>query len=81
MMDGLSICTGEGLYCTFCDMRTVVVCLDAAGRIVDVDVEGVQMSADLFYGREVLDNCGAGFEDLRFSCFGVAGGIILGSHL
>lgn len=38
------------------------------------------MGADLFHGREVLDGCGAGFEDLRFGGFGVAWGVVLGGH-
>lgn len=46
--------------------------LDAASGIIRVDVEGVQMCADLLYGSEILDCGGAGFEDGRFEAYGVA---------
>lgn len=61
-----------GIY-TLCDMGTVVICLHAACLVGGVDVECVQVCADVLHGCEVLDGAGAGFEYLAFGGFGGAG--------
>lgn len=47
--------------------------LDAAGGIVGVDVEGVQVCADLLDGGEVLGHAGACLEDVAFGGFRAPG--------
>lgn len=47
-------------------MRAIVVGLNSSGRVISVDVEGIQECADLFDWREVLDHRRAGFEHLTF---------------
>lgn len=60
-------------------MRAIVIRLNASGRVVGVDVEGIQERADLFDWREILDYRRASFKHLallrkRFAwnptCFG-----------
>ena len=51
---------------TFCEMRTIVICLDATSWVIGVDVECVQMGAYLFYWLEVLNHCCAGLEHSAF---------------
>ena len=58
---------------TLCDMGTVVICLHVALLVGGVDVECVQVCADVLHGREVLDGAGAGLEYLAFGRFGGAG--------
>jgi len=52
---------GDGRYLgsTFVEVRAVVVRFDAAGGFGGVDVECVQVGADIVYGAEALD----GLED------------------
>ena len=47
---------------TLCQMRAIVVRLDTSGFVGGVDVEGMQMRADLLDWREVLDHGRAGLE-------------------
>lgn len=58
---------------TLRQVRAVVVRLDAATRILGVDVECVQVRADLLDRREVLHHAGASLEDAALCCPGVAG--------
>lgn len=51
-----------------------MVRLDAASRVVSVDMEGVQVGADLLRWGEVLDHAGAGVEDFVLHGAGAAGG-------
>lgn len=70
-------------------MCAVVICLDAAGWIVGVNVECVEMGADLLDGRKVLGHAGARFEDATFGCAWIAldaaelgtGAFCTGGHL
>ena len=55
-------------------VRAVVVRLDTTSRVVGVDVEGVQVGADLLRWGEVLDHAGAGIEDFVLHGQGAAGG-------
>lgn len=45
-------------------MRAIVVCLDASGRVIGVDMEGIQECANLFDWREILDHRRARFKHL-----------------
>lgn len=49
-----------------------MVCLDAAGWIVGIDVECVEMGTDLLDGREVLGHAGACFKDTTLGCSWIA---------
>lgn len=52
-------------------MSAIVIGLDTSGWIVGVDVECIEMCADLFYGREVLDHGSSALEDSTLHCPGI----------
>ena len=49
-------------------MSAIVIGFDASGWIVGVNVECMEMCADLFYWREVLDHCSSAFENSTLHC-------------
>lgn len=51
---------------TFRDMRAVMIRLDTPGRIISVDMERVQVCADLLDRGEVLGYTGTCLEDMAF---------------
>lgn len=53
-------------------MSAIVIGLDASGWIVGVEVECIEMCADLFYGREVLDHRSSALEYSTLHCSWIA---------
>lgn len=52
---------GRHLWITFVQMRAIVVRFDATRGFGGIDVESVQVGADVFYWAEALD----GFDDCK----------------
>lgn len=53
-------------------MGAIVIGFNASGWIVGVNVERIEMCADLFYWSEVLDHCSSAFEDSTLHCSWIA---------
>jgi hypothetical protein len=49
-------------------MSAIVIGLDASGWIVGVGMECIEMRADLFHRREVLDHRSSALEDSTLHC-------------
>jgi hypothetical protein len=57
---------------TFCNMCAIMIRFHRSCQILSIDVECIQMSADLFDRREILDHAGAAFQDTAFGAERVA---------
>lgn len=66
----------SGRMFTFCQMCAVMICLDAAGRLVGVGVESIQVRAYLLYWCEVLDHRCTSFEHSTLNTSGIPRGYL-----